>query len=44
LVMNAYDRFRVQFDISFWKDLWEGDLEPLYLQALNSGKENQGAK
>lgn len=26
IVMTAYDRFRVQFDISFWRDIWESDL------------------
>jgi len=32
LVMNAYDRYRVEFDISFWRDLWEQDLELIYLK------------
>jgi hypothetical protein len=32
LVMNAYDRYRVQFDISFWQEIWETDLENLFKQ------------
>jgi hypothetical protein len=37
--MTAYDRYRIQFDISFWKEIWETDLEPLYKEQLENEKQ-----
>jgi hypothetical protein len=41
LVMNAYDRYRAQFDISYWRELWEVDLEPMFKEYQESLKKSK---
>jgi hypothetical protein len=44
MVMNAYDRYRIQFDISFWREIWEEDLEQLYLESRKGGTHEEYEK
>jgi hypothetical protein len=41
--MTAYDRYRVQFDISYWREIWEEDLWDLYQDAIKQEKEKDSA-